>query len=308
MRHENRQNNDNRRGVDTDGLDSINPISLIDGQYLQSVGDEPDRFPISGSSAGDCPRKTQMLLMGVKPEYTARSLRIFERGHAREAGLAEKLSHAFGQLAIKTARQMEVWSSTGVLIGDDMKIISAKRSVQNVESLRLSATGLVEIRSRCDLVAIGDGRANIYEFKTASPYSFKKFVGGEGIGVMYATQAYLQVTGLEDLGYETTLTHVYECSATSELAQRQFDPDEYSEDIGIGIDHMRESVLRFIDSASAPEMATATYALDRYRVKNGRELPWQCTYCSVGPVIAKCVRGSVAGKAKADGLTVWEVM
>ena len=308
----------------------IDPIKLIEEEYLAEPRDW--RFPLSGSSSGFCPRRLLRLLQGAPDVPDARSRRTFEKGDQREKALADRLQRALEKRGYTVHRQYPVWTTISTdeglcgLVAEKVRWIPKcpirVGGVQGVGSA-------IEIRSHCDLVATpppytfdsGEvvacraptASGLLYEFKTANSYKFKSQKRGDAEDIERIAQVWFQHEGLvaRHPGIRFEAQWVYESKDTDDLLTQPYEIDGEMHEAIEGVRNRIEDTLRAWCLAS-DDYAPPIHAHEDSRVEAKHKgavgcLPWQCTYCPVGPTAGNCVPGfRVEGIPYKDKLQ-WEL-
>lgn len=304
-------------------MNTPNPIDLIERAYMA----EPRecRFPLSGSSAGHCPRRLLRLLQGHPNEPDARSRRTFERGDQREESLASRLAQELTAQGYSCHRQLSVWAT--ISTDHDLAAVVAEK-VRWIRDCPIRALPesqdfhlIIQIRSHIDLAVIpGLGvmaqapynGALIFELKTANSFKFKSQKKGAAPEIDYLGQLGLQVEGLQHL-YPNLGVHaewIYESKDTDDLYVVEVDPAALRDATDL-VRSRVENVLRAWCLAT-DDYAPAIWAEEKERTEPEHKgaiacLPWQCTYCPVGPIAGNCVEGFRVEGLPYKDKTKWEL-
>jgi hypothetical protein len=293
-------------------------LDLVTRSY-KATPDQEASFPVRGSAMGACPRTISMLLAGMeKREFSAKTRRIFEDGHARGAALG---AHIAAQWCVDHGNpnlsqlEKEVW--TELPVKDEAKVMLESQAWcdENAAeiSLRIGKFSL-EVRSRCDVVLFEDmknaldmtekPRVHLVEIKGKGSWGMKK-LPEEGPGDEYLVQIWFQIEGLRAMGAIVESAHfLFENKDTQEWLPWEIDlsagpPAAYhAAKVHIG------SVLdNFATEKRSAEAGTPIHAFG----VTGR-LPWQCNYCSIGPDRGNCSPGRTLTDKRKAGASVpaWE--
>lgn len=321
---------------------------IMDRGYL--LGQETDpHFPIRLSALGHCPRQLRMLLEGVeKREYTPRSLRVFEQGHQRGEALAEAFRRGFWPFAteilegapaenieqslrFKLLIEHTSWLSTrlhGKLAEDVLAGCKAwirqgytedPDAVEDVWlPLRIDELGYLQVRGRSDLLILDHEHKTFWvaEFKTKNSWGFKA-LEEEGVGPDYEVQVQGYVIALFEeyegwtcggafVFYEDHDMRRHKVLRVATASGPLFDE---------ALEHV-EHLLRNWAKGGPPTEAPAVHA-DRSNWKKAKHkgalgcLPWQCRYCSIGPIAGECLPKTLSlNDTRKEGADVptWEVV
>lgn len=292
-------------------MNSQDLIDLIDRAYVEAP---QNRCPIRGSALGKCPRELAALLRGADARaIEPRSRRILELGTLRGDALAKRIlgiHHVgIGRLPVP---EYEVWIPLPIT-SDPSRAIEALAKRYGAEDLPVTREGeRLLVRGRIDLVMPTLGGHVLVEFKTKSSYGFEK-LDEEGIGYEYLVQALAYREGFV-YGPTKVLTEphqlkqfvVFENKDTSELKAIEVRPEEHA---GV-LEAALANVASVLDGWIAGVPIEETVALHAQGIGDaGGKLPWQCNYCSVGPVAGRCVPQNRLFDARRKGADIpkWEV-
>jgi len=278
---------------------------------------EANRFPVRGSSLGECPRKLSALLNGHdQRKLEAKTLRVFELGSSRGECLAKVIAEAHpgkASLEQEVLVPLQISSENSRLIYDKALAefgAGDPDSMLGKLPLSMGATGTLSLRAHCDVVLLSGSErpeVDLIEIKTKNQWGFKK-LGEEGIDDGYAMQVMGQVDGLHAGGFEVRSASVlYENKDTCELKLMPFnfrDPDIRGH-YGLRMERIRNVLLGWMRG----EPMNAAPAVHAQPLVEGKgALPWQCNYCSVGPIAGQCVdTGRLVNKKPNGPIPKWEV-
>lgn len=294
-------------------MNELDLLGLLERAYT-SDADEP-HFPVRGSAMGACPRRISMQLAGAERlELSAKAMRVFEDGSDRGRSLAVRLSKAWmAQSAISVSfvdLERSVW--THLPIKNPVEVISA--AIKAYEGFKLDPSmrydpihGGLEIRSRCDVLLWDKAHKGVHliEIKGKGSWGMKK-LPEEGPGDEYLVQIWFQIEGLRREGIEVlSAQFLFENKDTQEwvpwtINLSQGPPKAYH----AAIMHIGSVLEAFGSAGFSGEAGTPIHAFG----VTGK-LPWQCNYCSIGPIVGKCAPGKTVRDVRKAGASVpaWEV-
>ena len=218
----------------------------------------------------------------------AQALRIFKLGTDRGIDLAQAIEAGFKSWSCTP--EYRVLVPTTVVGHPAADIVGKASDTFGGEGLPLAldADGRLCIGSHLDVLITDpliDGHCSVVEIKTKGSYGFKK-LADEGIDASYQMQVRGHVRGLQHEGLVVDDCFVlYENKDSQLLRAEPLDLDDeyewglYDQSIA-RISHLLLSWAGGGDIDQAP----AVYA----EGKSAGALPWQCNYCSVGPVKGRC--------------------
>lgn len=259
-------------------------ITYLDERCLERSKSDND-CPIRLSAVGDCPRKTAALLAGgPRRPIDGRQARVFSMGNER-GEMFESMVCAHDPTA---SRQLEVSMPLAISAARTQAIVDACAKFAPIDNARSTVwvgdNGILMVRGHLDLYV---GSTNtLVDFKTTSGYGFKS-KQTEGADESYVAQvrAYGAAWWMTT-GKLPNLAIVYENKDDSTLGVADV---PFSEALAA------ESVLAYgkkldqiADSLIARDFTPAPAIYAESVLPDGGELPWQCTYCAVGPVAAAC--------------------
>ena len=295
-------------------------MGIMDRGYLAAQDTDP-HFPIRLSAIGHCPRQLRMLLEGAdKRDYSARSLRIFEQGTDRGSRLAEAFMQGFLQFVeheldldpnkFDVDLERTVWLSTNVR-GEDAELAVQmckawlKMKLEEIDSGRVDDTwlplridpnsGYLQVRGRIDMTLIDHDAKHfwIVDFKTKNSWGFKK-LEEEGNGDDYEAQLLSYAAALPDELEDYTLQGIYIFYEDHDKREHKVLRVETNwtllDKVTADITHvLRNWVHKGPTSESNPVYAARSqWTKAKHKGALGC-LPWQCNYCSVGPVVGECL-------------------
>lgn len=291
--------------------------------------------PLRGSALGKCPRETLMRLMGQKPrDVDARALRIFEAGNGLGNHMAQALKAVREQQAAESRSELvvelekEVWTHVPFPADriEDLRhklngntplnyIGAAQHPGLKIDKVYPQGTVVypdgehsrdpvdgVWLRSRIDYFELLHERIpKIVEFKTKNSWGFKK-LNEEGVDDGYLVQVLAQARGLWDsFGHGGGGIYVvYQNKDDGSLKAFEVDAEAERATLDAALDRLRSVLLAWCDNdedAIAPELALSTGP--------GKKLPWQCDYCTVGPLRGACVPSDALDGKVQKGITRW---
>lgn len=278
-------------------LDEVDIERLINSHYANLPKDRSD-WPITPSSFGACPRRLALALEGVPmappgPE----SARVFELGHQRGAALAEALSSR----VLSQDAEWPAWVPIGLFGDEALRVYDKAHEYFPGAPVHLR-DGQLFIEGAADHV-IHHNRAHVtlIDYKTAGGYGFGK-LATDGVSIEYAIQVWAYRSSLLEI-YETVDAFlVYECKDTNAAKGHVGGEIKAMRVEGQDVEHAYEVTLSKIRRILV-EWATKGHAQvsPPYDIggKSGRakELPWQCNFCPIGPVIGECY-GTVEDRSK----------
>ncbi len=276
--------------------DTVNIIDLINKAYdKRAQSDTGHRCPLRISSLGKCPRAMAHLLrQSVTTTPDARSQRIFELGTQRGEALARAVSEVVGH-PTEVTREREVWlplrgvKNAGEVIARCAREFGA--TLQAFPEAKFPRY-MLGIPGHVDFdIEVAPKRLHVFEVKTKNSYGFDK-LGTEGAGYEYTTQLAGYVEALRSMGYDVlSATWIFENKDTSELKPIPFNLSLRIDDV---CDTLSGVINDWMEGLPA-ERSVAAYA----QGVQGR-LPWNCNYCSVGPMVGACApHGQLVDKRKA---------
>jgi hypothetical protein len=301
--------------------------ALLEGAYSVR-GKRETRCPIRGSALGACPRVLSAQMCGVSVrDFNARTMRIFEMGTARGRDLAHALRESMGYASVEAGPaivdvrnanydvelEYPVFVPTLLEGQEATDAYAAALARWGQRDLPLVCIdGKLLIRGRCDVALITRSSkprgVHLLDFKTKSSYGFDK-LDEEGPGHEYLVQAAAYAAGLRAQGLELlSVSIIFENKDTCELKAMPVDVD--SRDVAerfttaiVGVSQLLGALGRGDLSAT---MGAPVYAFEAG--KRGGKLPWNCNYCSVGPIEGGCVPADkLVNKAKDGAIPKWEV-
>lgn len=285
-------------------------------------GKRESRCPIRASALGACPRALSAQMCGVNVrDFNARTMRIFEMGTGRGRDLALAITEALNLPAqeacnrLRAESEAELWIST-LVTGDnafDALVGATERWGEKDLPLRVcydqpSKGAELQIRGRCDVALFEIDGVHIIDFKTKGSYGFDK-LDEEGPGHENVIQIAGYAAGFRRQGLHVlSSTLVYENKDTSELKAMPVDVDSAS--VAVPFANAIGSISSLLLRLGAGELSAvdgvAVYAAEA--AQRGGRLPWNCNYCSVGPIEGGCVPADkLVNKAKDGAITKWEV-
>lgn len=311
--------------------------SWIDADYTRKDKAEPRQIPLRLSSINACPRKQAVLLREpVKRQLEPKRLRVFETGHQRGEALAKAIIPSAFESGYACETEREVWAhvpmpaSTASAAMDrfrnddtwDLEGLMWKRDVP----FRLTEEGYLELRGRADLVIwrgelTEDPYGNqqrqfwVVDFKTKHPFGFKK-LETEGVDADYVAQVVAYARAIESEppvdGVPAKCMGCFVAYEAHDTRDIKVLPVEYDCDLAdrnmVQVAHLLRSY-----AANGPiQEFKAVYAQESKwvsRKEKTARLPWQCNYCSVGPVLGQCLpNNKVTNKTKVEGApSSWEI-
>ncbi len=261
--------------------------AMADGQQAREAKRAQNPCPIRGSASGKCPRELGLALEGLpKTPISDRSLRIFELGTSRGEGLAASLEaglrQAFGK-DVDIRQEEEVW--TPILgVENARQVVDRLKDMYGEDAPVCMYDGLLHVRSRIDAV-VEDFRTqdvHVVEFKTAHSFKIKN-LEKEGIDDAYQAQVLMQAAGLRQTGYSIgSIWVVYEDKSDCSLHPVEMKPNP-------------QLLQATVDRIAM--VLNMWYAGNAHQIEHGKEgdvsektgkLPWQCDYCSIGPLAGGC--------------------
>lgn len=258
-------------------------------QYDLLAKSQSKKFPVRASALGDCPRKLASLIRKVESDVpTERSMRIFEIGDQRGRALAQAAISAISE-PHHALLEYEVHIPTW--LGGDVAALVLRRADAEWEDhgLTIDGNGRLRIRGRLDLAIFhGSGPlVDVVDFKTTSDYGFKQ-LGSSAADMRYTVQVLGYGRGLEELGFKVNSYQLlYENKNTCEL--KAVDVPATPENLALLDEKIAvagDILVSWARGTAFDEAASAVYAegVQGY-------LPWQCNYCSVGPIRGRCTGG-----------------
>lgn len=280
--------------------------------------------------------------------FSARQLRLFDIGRQRELANTEALSCAIRGSALEMHVNPTVYddlpewaTSYMVLSGYDGHAVPAphikpyaKMSVpiplsgaQSVAAIERASRLFGQHIEPCaagiligvspDVILLDHNRkATVIELKTKGGWGYKQ-LDAEGIDDSYRAQLSIQVMACQIAGYDVQAAAVlYENKDTSDVVALELPRSEWDRAHDVLVQWRRTIVqwlstpeANFADAPLSESPAVHAVAALSKQVKGGaRMLPWQCNYCSVGPVAGKCLPGLQVENAKPGAeIPAWRV-
>ncbi len=268
-----------RKGPMTGRATEFLPLIIEHAQEAELERDEDSGF-LRLSATGACVRETNLAARGcVVENIQGRRARILSAGTERHKRVLDLLCYYSEWLAeqhnlnIDVDQEVEVWLDTMT------KPPSWLKSEDDAVEIRGRT---VHVRGRADIVLYDtDGTpSDVLDFKTMGPFPFKKFKGGE------VPQSYLW-----QLAAYCTAIHAKRAWILAEdSGTREWHLVEVTDRMPTERDVLRRWERILSDARPAPEMIEHWLAgLDLNEGLEGKKLPWQCSYCKVGPLIGKCL-------------------
>lgn len=281
-------------------LTNTSILGALEAYYVRKASEEERGCPVRGSQTGACPRKLSSLLAGVPPmEVSAKSSRVFEDGHLRGIALAHAMGTEFVQQGKSVAFEAPVFTEIPGI--KDPAAVFAKLSKQFPDEAAINGIGVclqkrgdrevLTIRSRIDLLAKDpNGSASIVEIKGKGSYGMK-LLPKEGPGVEYVAQLGCQILGAIEGGLHVASAHfLFENKDTNEWEPIAVHTGDAMETATIGLTHISMILNAYAEDGFVGEEGSPLHALAAEAVDK-KKLPWQCDYCSVGPINGKCMPG-----------------
>jgi hypothetical protein len=274
------------------------------GQQLIERENTQNPCPIRGSALGKCPRETALLLDGAQPrELSARSLRIFEMGRERGEGIADAIDAGVEALGWRAFPEVAVWVPIpGV---KDPEAVEQAFLARYGKDLPLKVVdGLLAIRSRCDVVLSqrslkSTTEAHLVEVKTAHSFKIKK-LAEEGVDEGYRAQVLLQMAGLELKGIRVlSATVLYEDKADCSLHPVAVERDDRF------LNAKLSALANVLNAWQDGSLSAIGHQMDDLISAKTGKLPWQCDYCSVGPLQGNCLPFRQLAPKKSGDMVKW---
>lgn len=256
---------------------------------------EREGGPLRLSAGLACARKLALVGTGTPEKgLDAIGARVFRAGRDRGAAHAAGLLEALGGKGVVVEHEVEVWLpipgtegfARGLCAGED-------------PALRVSESGVLEVRGRIDVSLRKGGRTTVVEFKTASEYAFDKVDASDWrtTSEEYVGQVGAYVMGLQHtrgLDAFTDCALVYEHKDSAEI-KVVWIPFEAALAFGMRVQANLREAAKAIASGDAT-LAKRAFGL-RDPSKNTR-LDWHCEWCSVA---ATCWAGKGLTSKKGRG-------
>lgn len=269
-------------------------------ELVTHIGDDSD-YPVRMSGLGKCPRQVATILARKDEDkwFPAHptSRRKWERGHQRETALLDRLERILddgtdASVEMSVSRQMEL----------KLPLDVEKAAITRISKQWPDATN--EIFGHLDFYA-WDGSAGILiDVKSVASYTFSK-LEKEGPSEGYVLQLAAYREALRQAGHQVDATYLlYEAADSMDLACLPVAEDCHGLAFDAYIDNMADIIEGRLD--------TPVYAnfLNKPVHKGAQGcLPWQCSYCKVGPITGDCVSGRTVTNIAGPNAKVpkWEV-
>ncbi len=285
-------------------------FSALESYYYKLANGEARKFPIRGSQMGDCPRKLSSLMAkrALLP-FSGKVGRTFEDGHDRGIAIGKALAAALTGIDSRVELEYEVWTPIR-LRHPELAQIAANRAAREFGDdcpIRVGGGNTLEVRSRCDIVAIhADGSCDLVECKGKGGWGFKK-LDEEGAGEGYEVQVAFQVEGLREKGHRVASAHfLFESKDTQEwkpMAYDFTDAGRHSEWLDTAREHAASILEAYAQDGFNGDEGTPVHI-----PRDGGKLPWQCNYCAIGPKNGNCAPGKTIVDKRKPGAQVpaWE--
>jgi hypothetical protein len=281
---------------------------ILETHYKREANSEERSFPIRGSAMGSCPRRLSSLLAKRRTvPLTYKAGRVFEDGHDRGVSIGRAFAESYrgpGKVLLEHA----VWTTIPGIQYPEVLVTLAQSwsSDEDFEgpSLRVHL-GQLQVRSRCDIViAYPDRHCDVIEVKGKNGFGFKK-LEEEGIGVEYETQGAFQVRGLEEEGLVVDSIHwLFESKDTQE-----WKPIGGAGFVHASVKSALAHAASILNAYSKPGF-TGDEGTPIHIPAGGGKLPWQCNYCSVGPLVGNCCLSKTLIDRRKPGalMPAWEAV
>lgn len=307
----------------------------------EGQGPFPD-FPIRGSAIGKCPRELAMLLRGSEPRpFSPRARRIFDLGHQRGESLATALAAEMELAGYSCQPEAEIWTPLPIHSKDTALAIFNKVAAKygwkdseghrgnvpfkNPERGSVAGQSLkwhmptksrtpawLSIRSRADLLCrptdMADRPIIIVEFKTANAFKIKK-LPDEGPGDAYVLQVLNQMQGVKQaMGAHAAAIWGPDKIQAHMVYENKDDCSLHTLEIPFELDVLWQrlqglaTILQDWLNETGPALTPAKMLEDNPPSAKTGKLPWQCDYCSVGPIAGNCLPGTEIAMKEVKGV------
>ena len=264
-------------------------------------------------------------------DFSARARRIFDLGHQRGERLAAALAEELQFADYACEPEAEIWTplpihGRDVALGIFNKVAS-KYGWKDADGLRgnvpmkkpvrgaIAGQSLkwhmphpkgsgwrawLSLRSRADLLCRPKDTNRpviIVEFKTANAFKIKK-LPEEGPGDAYALQVLCQMQGVKQAmgGHAAAIWGTDKLQAHM-VYENKDDCSLHTLEIPFDLAALHErleglaTILKDWLNETGPALTPARMLEDHPPSEKTGKLPWQCDYCSVGPILGHCLPG-----------------
>jgi hypothetical protein len=298
------------------------PTSLVElverGQWaLRNLDNEEQTlWPVRLSAIGGCQRETALRLRNPsRSTLDARALRIFDLGRARGEAFARYVSAGLEEYGYHVENETRLHCKLPVTpeLADDLRAAELLAAANHVQfdapagwaPKLLDSSGKFQIGGHSDIILRDPSGhlVDIIEVKTKADYGFDK-LGEEGPGDPYDRQlaAYhlAELQHQRDLDPDRVVTvrtwFLFENKDNSALEVMPW-RSHSTDDLGAleaMILPLMANVAHDLAAWSRGEEAEpeAPFKLFAEKRTNTMRLPWQCSYCSHGPVLGNCFPGT----------------